>query len=222
MPPGGTVLVLGCSSGYFLDALRNDYEVYGAESSVADAEFVRSTLQLPCEEGTINEVYPGKMFTAIVAFNVLPQQADPMRFLYALKNRLIGGGWLYLELPSHEQALIALYDIPEFRTDFYNESWLTYWDIMNLSNALAATGFEATVTNQQETSLHNHLWWLWQRRPMDSIRDAIEYRCPVGEKHPLFPFMARFFYRNDKEYRLNLETAKVADTLVAMARRREI
>ena len=93
---------------------------------------------------------------------------------------------------------------------------------MNLSNALAATGFEATVTNQQETSFHNHLWWLWQRRPMDSIRDAIEYRCPVGEKHPLFPFMARFFYRNDKEYRLNLETAKVADTLVAMARRREI
>jgi SAM-dependent methyltransferase len=223
LPKGCSVLEVGCSSGYLLDHLQQDgYDVYGAEWNPEDAEWVRDVGGVPCEEGYLDEVYPDKQFTAIIALQVLEHQPDPIAFLRQAKDRLIGGGYLYLELPSAAEALLTVYGVPEYKDFFYRESHITYWQVETLSSVLGALGFEASVSVRQRYSLLDHMHWMINRGPMASFKEATDFMDFTPKTHPLYGVMARTTGKLDKEYRIQLETLKAGDTIIAKARRRTI
>ena len=222
VPLGGMVLEIGCSSGYFLDAIKGDYAAFGNEWNPDDAAYVRDTLGLPCEDGDIDEVYPGKSFTAICAFHVLEHQPDPLQWLLKVKKRLIGGGWLYLELPHGNEALVSVYDIPEFRDWYYRDAHITYWEMETVANLMAVCGFDVEVTLRQRYGLLNHLNWIQNRKPMATYEDGTKPMSLVTQRHPAAGVFNRWFSRIDREYRLQLETLKAADTIKAIGRRQEI
>ena len=217
------MLEVGCSSGYFMDALfHNGYDVFGAEWNPDDAAYVREVGEMPCEEGTLAEVYPDQKFTAIAALHVMEHQPDPLEFLRQCKSRLIGGGYLYLELPNSQEALLTIYDVPEYAERYYRESHITYWMPETLVTVLGALGFEASVTLRQRYSLANHINWVQNHQPMSDWQKATNYLELVNEAHPMYPILFRTTYKLDREYRLQLETIKAADTIVATCRMRFI
>jgi SAM-dependent methyltransferase len=222
VPAGASVLEIGCSSGYFLDAIGDGYDRYGAEWNPEDAAYVRDVGELPCEEGNLDEIYPGQTFTAISAIHVLEHQADPVLFLKQCKDRLIGGGFLYLELPSAMEALMSVYDIPEFHAYSYRHPHITYWTKETLASVMGGLGFEAKVTVTQRYGLMNHLNWLYNRVPMDSAQDAQAFLSPVNPKHPLAGVLNRELSKIDKEYRVAMTSYGCGDTIVANGSKREI
>lgn len=223
VPEGASVLEVGCSSGYFMAALQDrKYDVLGNEWNPEDAAFVRDVGELPCEEGDLTEVYPGKTFTAIAALQVLEHQADPLEFLRQIKSRLIGGGYLYLELPHAGDTLLTAWGMKEVQDFWYRDCHITYWDIETLVAVLGALGFQAKVTTRQRYGLRSHINWYNTKKPLSNFKDATEYWAPIPSVHPLSGVINRATMKLDKEYRTNLESMKGGDTLVACCRRVEI
>lgn len=222
VPEGASVLEIGCSSGYFLDAIGDKYDRFGNEWNPDDAEYVRNTGEIPCEEGDITEVFPGMSFTSISALQVLEHQPDPIQWLRDVKDRLIGGGWLYLEVPNTKDAMLTVYGNEEYRNFWYREPHISYWTGETLAAALGIVGFEAKVSNRQRYGLYNHINWMMNRAPMDDITEAQAFFAPVSDQHPLFGPLNRQTMRLDKEYRGTLEALGCADTIIATCRRREI
>lgn len=222
VPEGASVLEIGCSSGAFLDALGPKYDRYGLEWNPDDAAFVRDVGELPCEEGELLESYPGKKFDAIVALQVFEHVANPIEWLRQLKSRLIGGGWIYLEVPNVMDALNSSYPTEEFRNWYYRSPHVTYWEPNNLASALGAVGFEAKVGLRQRYGIRSHMNWIENRHPLPDYMSACEPFMPVPRDHPFAPALNRWWRRIDQEYRIQMETLQVADTLTAIGRRREI
>lgn len=222
IPEGLSVLEIGCSSGYFLDALQQKgYTVFGAEWNTEDVAYVRDAGKVPCEEGEIEEIYPGKTFGCITALQVLEHQPNPIEWLNRIKLRLIGGGYLYLEVPSASDALLTVYDIPEYAPFWYRQPHITYWEADTLAAALAAAGFESCVSYRQRYGLINHIEWQLHGKPMPRFDDATAYWTPVSKEHPAHMVFNLLTSKMDKEYRANMENYRCADTLVAVARRVE-
>jgi SAM-dependent methyltransferase len=181
VPEGGSVLEVGCSSGFFLGRLQAKYDVYGAEWNPEDAAYVRDVGEIPCEEGDLESIYPGKKFSAICAYAVLEHITDPIAWLKQAKRRLIGGGHLIVEVPNAEESLLTLYDIPEFRNQWYREPHICNFNLSNLTMVLSMAGFEARVHTRQQYNILNHMHWLWEHAPMDDLNAARQFVHPVPE-----------------------------------------
>lgn len=223
VPEGSSLLEVGCSSGALLGHLQKyNYDLYGSEWNAEDAAYLRDVGEIPCEEADVEDIYPGKTFTAIVAMEVLEHQPDPIAFLRKLKDRLIGGGYLYLEIPNANNALLTVYGIPEYKDFFYTEPHITYWTPETLAATLSSLGFESKVGTRQRYGLANHLNWITHHEPTPDYKTATDYMNFVSKEHPLYAPMARLTGKLDKEYRIQLETLKAADTIIASCRRRSI
>ena len=222
IPSGSSVLEIGCSSGFFLDAIQDDYTVFGAEWHPEDAAYVRDVGEIPCEEGNIEDIYPGKTFTAICAYAVLEHQVDPLDWLMKVQKRLVRGGYLIVEVPNSEDALLSLYNVPAYKDFWYRDCHPSNFNVSNLAHALVNSGFEASVTTHQRYSLFNHYNWLKHGKPMASAGEAMEYFAPVSKTHNASAYFNRWWLKADKEYRLMLENAKGGDTLVGVGRLHEI
>ena len=222
VPKGGTVLEIGCSSGSFLDAIRGDYEVYGNEWNERDAAYVRDTLGIPCSEEQLEQAFPGKKFTAIVALQVVEHVPAPAAWLKLVRSRLIGGGWVYLETPNSDEALVSIYGSSEYRDRWFRKAHLGYFNMHNLGIAINVAGFNGLIRGRQRYGLGNHIWWQFRGEPMpDPVRAQGTY-LPVPKGHPAANVLNRFFFRIDQEYRNTLDTLKAWDTLIATGRNRDI
>jgi SAM-dependent methyltransferase len=222
IPEGAKVLEIGASTGFFLDRIRDDYSVHATEFNPEHAAFLRDELKIPTDEAEIDEAFPGEQFTVICAYHVLEHQPDPIAFLGKIKDRLIGGGWVILETPNANDALVSIYDIPEFRDFFFRESHLVYFEQTTLANVLLSQGFESRVYLRQDYSLMNHLNWLYRMEPQASAPIA---RLPINFVHPEHPAsipVNRFFARIDREYRTLMDTLVSTNALSAVGRKREI
>lgn len=222
VPKGSTVLEVGCSSGYFLAEIQDDYTVYGNEWNPEDAAYVRDVGELPCEEGEIEDVFPGVQFTAICAYLVLEHQPDPVAWIGRLRNRMIRGGYLLIEVPNSEEGLLTLYDIPEYKDFWYRDCHPSNFNMSNLNMVMAQAGFEVKSHTRQTYGLLNHIYWLQNKRPMDDYASAKRYASPIPKDHSAAPYFNRWWSMKDHEYRLNMEAGKAGDTIVSIGRLREI
>ena len=222
VPKGAKVLEIGAASGYFLGRINDDYSCYASDFNATDMTFVGEKLGIPTDTEDIDTCFPGEKFTCIVACHILEHVKDPIAWLRKAKERLVGGGWLYLEVPNVDNVLLAMYDIPNFKNFFYRDAHLTYWSMNNLGAALNQLGFEARIQLKQDYSLFNHIWWMIQGEPMPTAQVAQEPLLPLHKEHPASGLVNRFFARWDREYRVLLDTMKACDVLIGIGRKREI
>ena len=219
---GGSVLEIGCSSGALLDNLKGRHELYGLEWNPDDAKHVREELGIPCDEGLIEDAFPGKTFNTIIAIHVLEHQPDPGDFIRRVKKRLIGGGYLYLEVPNANDPLSAVYVLKEYQDFFYRDVHITYWLPHQLHWFLDSHGLEAQVSPLQRYGLLNHLNWFLNREPMKDPLLARTLLRPIPMAHPAAGPMNRLIAKLDREYRVGLQGLWASDSLVAVGRRLEI
>ena len=222
IPKGATVLEVGCSSGYFLDSIRKDYTVFGNEWNPEDAAYVRDVGSIPCDEADLKDAFPGKLFTCIAAFHVLEHQPDPIAWLETAKSRLIGGGWIYLEVPNLDDALLSIYNLESFRNFFYREPHLLYFNMQSLGMLFGAVGLEGRITQKQDYGLWNHINWLMTNKPMPDAQAAQFPFLPVPEQHPASHVINRHFYEMDRMYRTRLDILKACNALIGVGRKYEI
>ncbi|MEE8425406.1 MAG: class I SAM-dependent methyltransferase [Elusimicrobiota bacterium] len=138
--PGGSLLEIGCSTGFFLNAARTTYEVVGVEPSRWAARCARKRLGLEIAAPTMEEArFPAAHFDAVALIDVIEHVADPSALISEISRVLKPKGVLYLVTP----------DIGSFSARLLRGKWwglrpahLFYFSRRTLRAMLEKAGFE--------------------------------------------------------------------------------
>lgn len=199
--PQSSVLELGASSGAFVDSLRPFVKsAVGVEPSVRHRTWAQKTLGLEMLADLADA--GGRRFDAVVLFHVLEHVRHPVEFLKKLSGLLAPGGFLGIEVPNADDALLSTYKVPAFGPFYYQDAHLWYFAGDTLSRALESAGLAPEVSWIQRYDLSNHLHWLGAGAPGGKGRYA-------GLLGPAV----------DAAYGEALCRARVSDTLWTVARR---
>lgn len=154
-PGGGRLLDVGCAHGWFLDAAKKDFEVFGLEpdKSVFDATSRRN---LPVRMGYFPDALDESEKFDVTVFNdVIEHIPDIECILSSCYQRLNKNGLLVLNLPSSNGVFYRLAKILcRFGfCGFFERLWqkdlpsphLHYFNLSNLAEALKNNGFDVKI-----------------------------------------------------------------------------
>lgn len=100
-PTGCHVLDVGCGSGLFLLAMRqNGWQVHGVEPNQQAAEFAQNTLKLPVTIGDIFQVNQEDLFDVVTFWDVLEHTHSPRDVLVQAHALLNPNGLLVINVPN--------------------------------------------------------------------------------------------------------------------------
>jgi heptosyltransferase-2 len=151
-----TILEIGCSYGFFLDAARRQgWKVDGVELGEYAGKYAREELGLPVRTGTLFDLPQeyGACFAAIVAWHVLEHEPDPLGLLNRAHELLRPGGIIGLRVPNMESWVARLAG-PHWQ-------WLSppehiyLFSAHTLSRLLTKAGFEVVLTDSARGPAHN-------------------------------------------------------------------
>jgi 2-polyprenyl-3-methyl-5-hydroxy-6-metoxy-1,4-benzoquinol methylase len=101
----GTILDVGCGSGFFLAYLRaRGWQVHGLEPAAEHVAFARNVLGL---SNVIQGTWPpangfSLQFDAVTMIHLIEHMSDPLAILTAARHSLCEGGMILLETPNIE------------------------------------------------------------------------------------------------------------------------
>jgi len=196
--PTDSVLEIGSSTGYFLDAIRPHVRsVAGVEPSTAYREYATSrgieTLETEAE-------YADRKFDVIAMYYVVEHLRDPIAYLSMLRRRLNAGGRLLIEVPNVNDALLSLYKLPAFSAFYWQRAHYHNFSRETLTGVLDRAGYRVRTFPVQRYDLSNHMVWMSEGRPGGHGRFA-ETLGPVV----------------DAAYRQRLMDRWICDTVFAVA-----
>jgi len=140
LPRTGRVLEIGCSSGNFLNVLRDHgLETVGIDPSRGYAQCAQQR-GLAVHAGQFPTDLPvtNGPFDAIATFHVIEHVHDPAAMLRAIRQRLKPGGILVLEYPDVERAAAR----PQLAPTYFQKSHLHDFSLHTMTAMLAQAGFQ--------------------------------------------------------------------------------
>lgn len=155
--PGGRLLDIGCSTGFFLNAARIDFNVLGVEPSEWASGFAKEKLNLDIKTGTLDDL-PQDMppFDVVTLIDVLEHVTDPSSLMRKVADRVRPGGLLYLVTP----------DISSFSARLLGRYWwgfrpahLYYFSPATLLKLLDQAGFQI-VDMRSYGRIFTYGYWL--------------------------------------------------------------
>ena len=156
----------GCGVGGFLDL---------AKTSAANVSGIELELSL---QKTFNNrglnvfqniqaaLKDNSKYDLITAFHVIEHLADPISILKNLTELLDVNGWLIIEVPNSNDALLTLYDCQPFQEFTYWSQHLFLFNSNTLANLIKQAGLKLSwIKHVQRYPLSNHLYWLSAGKP---------------------------------------------------------
>lgn len=173
--PDMSVLDVGCSSGHFLYALKNHVkECIGIEFNKENAEFASKKLGIKVYTEPIQDTgIPLGYFDLITAYEVLEHMDDPIKFLTIIRSYLKPDGFLVVEVPNIQDALISVYGSKPYSDFWFREPHVFYYSPKTLTMMLAKAGFSGSVKTIQLYNFLNHMNWLFAGKPEDSAETGM-------------------------------------------------
>lgn len=110
--------------------------------------------------------YPAEMFDIITLFHVVEHLADPVKTLAGFKKHLKKGGYLIMETPNAEDALLELYRCERFADFTYWSPHVFLYNRETFQMLAEQCQYKVIFTKQvQRYPLSNHLYWLAEGKP---------------------------------------------------------
>jgi len=136
----GSLLEIGSGPGFFLEeARKRGFTPYGIEFNVAQAEFIRQTLDMPCEEAPVAEAYPNRTFDIIYHCDVLSHFYDPIAEFKAIHGKLKDDGLLVFESGNFADTHPVYF---RYLQAFQYPDHLFFFGLASIKKLLHITGFE--------------------------------------------------------------------------------
>ena len=167
--PDMKVLDIGCSAGHFLHTLKKHVgECVGLEYNEEDAEFVESELGFKVYQTPIEQTdLPHHHFDLITLFQTLEHIDDPLAVLKNVAEYLKPDGYICIEVPNIDEALLSVYQLDSFADFWYREPHLFNYSPQTLTKMMKAAGFDGEVQTIQRINFLNHLSWLLTNKPQE-------------------------------------------------------
>ena len=170
LKPEDEVLEIGSSTGYFLDDLRGYVaSVTGLEPGEAFREFADGR---GIETKADLEELGDRQFDVVLLYYVVEHLRDPVGYFEALKPRLKPGARVLIEVPNVDDALISLYDAPDFQPFYWQKAHYLNFTRDSLAFMFEKAGYQVDVKAVQRYDLSNHLVWLRDGKPGGAGRFA--------------------------------------------------
>jgi len=151
-PRGGELLDIGCGTGNFLAAARDEgYGVTGVELDRSAARFAKERLGLqrvlPLTISEFTDQHPEERFDVVTFFEVLEHQAAPVEFLRKVRACVRPGGMIALSVPNRERWLTGP-DVLDYPPNHFLR-----WNAAALKNFLSTQGFEVLFLREQRAGI---------------------------------------------------------------------
>lgn len=204
LEPEDDCLEIGCASGYFLNIIRERVNsVAGIETHHLLRQYCKN-LGIPMYERI--EQIGDEVFDKIFLFFVLEHIGEPIQFLKQLKKILKPEGMVFIVVPNVHDALLTLYDIPDFRRFYFTPAHQFYYSRNTLGNLLDQVELNTfDILPIQRYDISNHMHWMMFGKPGG-----------VGLYDHIFSKLLR------SEYAENLKKNDICDTLFAIASNNEV
>jgi len=109
---------------------------------------------------------PDNDFEAVTLFHVFEHLIDPFTMLRDIKQRMMKGGTLVIEVPHANDFLISCVDLEEFKAFTFWSEHLMLHTRSSLHAILHQAGFHnILIKGIQRYPLANHLHWLSKKEP---------------------------------------------------------
>jgi|SaaInlV_150m_DNA_4_1039716.scaffolds.fasta_scaffold03086_1 2-polyprenyl-3-methyl-5-hydroxy-6-metoxy-1,4-benzoquinol methylase len=167
------VLEVGASSGHFSYAIKDMVATRTIiELNLSDAEYIRQKQDIPVYTTPIEETdLPKESFDGIFAFQMLEHVPDPRKFLATLAEYVKPGGFIHVEVPNINDALLSAYKLNKGFADFYfREPHLYYYSIDTLKEMLFQSGFDGDTSTCQDNNFLNTVNWIQNDKPQENVQ----------------------------------------------------
>lgn len=158
---GKDILDFGCGAAGFL-TLCNEVakKAIGVELEERVIRFWRGELEI------YNTIPDNRLFDVITSFHVFEHLKDPIEKLIKIRSSLKENGFVVIEVPNSDDALLTLYDCDAFKAFSYWGQHLYLYNANNLKDLAKRAGFKNIVIKYiQRYPLANHLYWLAHGKP---------------------------------------------------------
>lgn len=160
---GKNVLDFGCGNGGFMANISSSVKkIVGIELDLnARKKLKEEGFEVDSDIENI-----GGSWDVITLFQVIEHLDEPRKWLKHFLGYLKGGGYLVIETPNADDALISLYNNEAFMDFTFWSEHLMLYNSDNLEKLMSECGYEAVDNSQiQRYPLSNHLFWLSNNRP---------------------------------------------------------
>lgn len=176
-------LEIGSSAGQFLSKVKAEFKyVAGIELSEQCAEYTRHKWDIPVYTKDLSQIeWNDFQFDYIGFFQVLEHIEKPKEFLSDVYKRLKNGGKVFIEVPSLDDALRKLWNVPAYEEFYYHEAHLSYFSEKSICKILEECGYKVEHVNYiQDYNFLNHVYWYFNNKPQPT--------CEFGLNEPQIDF----------------------------------
>ena len=219
LKPNMKALDIGCSSGYFLSALKDlVQECVGVEFNKSDVEFARRNCGIKVYDCPLEETdIPLEYFDIVFMLDVLEHVEDPIQFLRTVRRYIKPEGYLYIEVDNINDSLISIYGINKYSDFYYREPHLFYFSPETLKIVVDRSGYLGEIKTIQQYNFVNQLNWILTGRPQSSASEGMSIPVLVtsdqvnSETRKTFN---QWIGKIDSEYKELLNRYNVGDVVV--------
>lgn len=161
---GKRVLDFGCGQGQFLKRVRGAAkEVAGVElDSVSYDSLTADSITMYRRLDSV----PNHSFDTVFLFHVFEHLPKPLEFLVEIRQKLVPGGFVVIEVPQANDFLLTSLELSEFKQFTLWSQHLVLHTRESLRRFLMAAGYtKISIVGCQRYSLSNHLHWLSEKKP---------------------------------------------------------
>jgi 2-polyprenyl-3-methyl-5-hydroxy-6-metoxy-1,4-benzoquinol methylase len=166
LKPRKRVLEIGCSSGFMLAPLKEQgLDVVGVEPSGGFGGFLKKSGVKVYE--SLEEVGAKEKdkFDIVMHFFVLEHVAAPLAFLKQGLALLNDKGVLVFEIPSRDDPLLTIYNIPAFQRFYWSVAHNYYFNRQSLEYLLTKLDKQFEIVGEQRYDISNHMTWALEGKP---------------------------------------------------------
>lgn len=202
-PKHGSILELGSGHGFFLDAMKKNYDIVGIEVSKAKRKISKKVTSVKVLDIDIIQKIPDiGHFDTIVFFQVLEHISNPVNFLKNCKKLLKPTGKIVAEVPNLDDFQLKLND--SYRKFYWQLAHINYFTPKTLKNVFCNSGLKHTkIFGCQRYSLENMIYWRQNKQP--------QIDCPSFNL-PKYLDWLELFYKN------NLVKSLKCDTIISISK----
>lgn len=161
------LLEIGCSSGFMLDEFQtHGISSVGVEPSGEFLEFLKEKGHKAYESlDQLAENEKEMKFDVICHFFVFEHISEPFEFLTSTYEMLNKGGVIIAEIPSSNDPLTSIYDIPAFEKFYWSIAHHYYYNPRSLTFIMNNLGYKYELIPEQRYDLSNHMTWMIDGKP---------------------------------------------------------
>ncbi len=161
-----SILEVGASTGFMLSAIK-DIEPSSVLSALEPSKQFSTYLEKSGFEcyRNFSEISKNKRFDLIIHFFVIAHVYDFEVFLLDYMSKLNDGGQMIFETPSATDPLYRLYDIPEFKSFYWQVAHIVSFTNKSMKYFLDKHSFKYEIIPHQRYDLSNHMVWMQEGKP---------------------------------------------------------